>query len=217
MPGRDEFSGLITNLERELQRTDVSVHKNQFITAATLLVHRPDAVIIATGALPYRPPGEFDEAHVVTAWDVIENRANVGKSVVIADWRCDWVGMELAEKLATEGCHVKLCVNGEMAGQNIQSYVRQGRLHRLGVEVIPYLRLFGANADTVYMQHVMTEEAVVHENTDTLVLAYGHKSQLSLYDELVGEFEELHAIGDCLSPRTAEEAILEGLKVASAI
>ena len=29
-------------------------------------------------------------------------------------------------------------------------------LHRLGVQVIPNMRLFGADKDTVYMQHIMT-------------------------------------------------------------
>ena len=156
----------------------------------------------------------------MSAWDVIENRANVGKSVVIADWRCDWIGLGLAEKLASESCTVKLCVNGEMAGQSIQSYVRQqwvGRLHRLGVEVVPYMRLFGADADTVYMQHVITDDAVLFEDTETLVLAYGHQGELALYEALEGKLEAVHAIGDCLSPRTAEEAVLEGLKVGAVI
>ena len=220
LPGRSEFGGLITNLEREVERYGVDVRTNTSVTAATMLDSRPDAVVVATGATPYLPPGEFDEAHSVTAWDVIENRANVGKSVVIADWRCDWIGLGLAEKLASEGCDVTLCVNGEMAGQSIQSYVRQvwiGRLHKLGVRVVPYVRLFGADSSAVYMQHVMTEEAVVFDDIETLVLAYGHQSELSLYEELGEHFEDLHAVGDCLSPRTAEEAVLEGLRVGASL
>ena len=31
------------------------------------------------------------------------------------------------------------------------------------------------------------------------------------------DFDDLHAVGDCLSPRTAEEAVLEGLKVGASI
>ena len=189
LPGRAEFGGLITNLEHEIHRVGVQVRKNTDVDAEMLLADAPDAAIIATGAIPYRPPGEFEEAHVVTAWEVIDNRANVGKSVVVADWRCDWVGMGIAERLASEGCTVKLCVNGEMAGETIQSYVRQqwaGRLHQLGVEVVPYLRLFGADADTVYMQHIMTGDAVLCEQTDTLVLACGHQAELELYEALEG-------------------------------
>ena len=220
LPGRAEFGGLITNFETEIQRYGVEVRRNTELTTELLLADAPQTVIVATGATPYVPPGEFEDGHVVTAWDVIENRANVGKSVVIADWRCDWVGLGIAEKLASEGCTVKLCVNGEMAGQRIQSYVRQqwiGQLHRLGVEVVPYMRIFGADADTVYMQHVMTGEAVLYHQTDTLVLAYGHRSDLALYEALEDKIEDLHAIGDCLSPRTAEEAVLEGLKVGAVV
>ena len=220
LPGRAEFGGLVTNLENELRRHAVSVRRNTEVTAPMLLADGPDAVVVATGARPYRPPGEFEDAHVVTAWEVIENRVNVGGSVVIADWRCDWVGMGLAEKLASEGCAVRLCVNGEMAGESIQSYVRwqwAGRLHRLGVRVMPYLRLFGADHDTVYMQHTMTGDPVLCEDVDTLVLACGHQAELALHDELEGRIEDLHAIGDCRSPRTAEEAVLEGLQVAASI
>ncbi len=220
LPDRSEFGGLITNLEHEIQKTGVSVRRRVEVTEEMLLEDQPDAVVIATGAVPYKPPGQFEEAHVVTAWEVLENRANVGNSVVVADWRCDWVGLGIAEKLASEGCSVRLCVNGEMAGQMLHAFLRYqwaGRLHKLGVEVVPYVRLFGANADTVYMQHVMTEEPVLYDDVDTLVLAYGHASVIDLFNTLNGKFEDLHAVGDCLSPRTAEEAVLEGLKVGAVI
>ena len=71
----------------------------------------------------------------------------------------------------------------------------------------------GADADTVYLQHVMSGEPVLLEGVDTLVLAYGHRSETALQRELDGRVAELHAVGDCLSPRTAEEAVLEGLRV----
>ena len=220
LPDRAEFGGLVTNLEYEIAKARVSVVRNVEVTEEMLLEEQPDAVIIATGAVPYRPAGQFEEAQVVTAWEVLENQVNVGHSVVVADWRCDWVGLGIAEKLAAEGCSVRLCVNGEMAGQMLHSYLRHqwaGRLHKLGVEVVPYMRLFAADSDTVYLQHVMSEEAVLFDGVDTLVLAYGHASVIGLYDTLRGKIEDLHAIGDCLSPRTAEEAVLEGLKVGAVI
>lgn len=220
LPDRHEFGGLIVNLQREVQKAGVHVVRNLDVTRDRVLEDQPQAVIIATGAVPYQPTGPFDEAQVVTAWDVLENRVNVGSSVVVADWRCDWVGLGIAEKLASEGCTVRLCVNGEMAGQMLHSFLRHqwiARLHNLGVEIMPYLRLFGADADTVYMQHVLSEDPVLCENVDTLVVAYGHSSVIDLYDALQGDIQELHAIGDCLSPRTAEEAILEGLKIGTVL
>jgi len=220
LPGRAEFGGLITNLQREIDRFAVTVRKNFDVTAEEILQDKPDAVVIATGAMPRIPQGEFEGAHIVTAWEVISGSANVGSRVVIADWRCDWIGLGVAEKLAADGCSVTLAVNGEMAGQSIQPYVRymwQAKLQSLGVRIVPYMRLFGADSDTVYLQHVVSNEPVLCEEVDTLVLAYGHDAVTTLHDELDGKVEELHAIGDCVSPRTAEEAVLEGLKTGSVL
>ncbi len=220
LPGRAEFGGLVTNLMTEIRRFGVSVKLNTEVLREFIEQQSPDAVIVATGSRPRIPVGEFEGAHMVTSQDVIEGRVNVGKSVVIADWACDWAGLGLAEMLASDGCSVKLCVNGEMAGQSIQSYVRTiwaGRLHRLGVQILPLVRLFGADADTVYFQHVMSGEPVICESVDTLVLSYGNVSENKLYDELVGGPIDVHGIGDCMSPRTAEEAVLEGLKAGASV
>ncbi|MFL5258333.1 MAG: FAD-dependent oxidoreductase, partial [Hyphomicrobiales bacterium] len=180
LPGRAEFGGIIPNLEREMQRAGVDMRTNVRLDRAQLDETTPDAVVIATGARPYWPPFEGrDSAQCVDAWQVLEGRVNVGSSVVIADWRADWIGIGLAEKLAREGCKVRLCVNGLMAGETVPWYVRDeavGRLHKLGVEITPYARFFGADCNTVYMQHATSGEPIILEEIDTLVLSQGHES-----------------------------------------
>jgi hypothetical protein len=107
-----------------------------------------------------------------------------------------------------------------MPGQTIQMYVRDrwaGELHRLGVEVIPYARLFGADATSAYLQHVISGEPIIVEEVDTVVTALGHHSVTALADELDGWPGEVHMVGDCLAPRTAEEAVLDGLRVGTEI
>ena len=86
-------------------------------------------------------------------------------------------------------------------------------LHRLGVEVIPFMRLFGCDDDTVYMQHTASGEAVLMESVDTLVLSQGHLPQSALAGE-INDLTEVHLIGDALAARTAEEAVFDGLNVA---
>ncbi|MDE0047411.1 MAG: FAD-dependent oxidoreductase [bacterium] len=221
LPGRAEFGGIVTNLSREMELAGVEVIRNRKVTRELVETEAPDVVIVATGAVPAPVDIEGgDEAHVVEAWSVVRGEANVGGNVVIADWRCDWIGLGLAEHLARNGCNVTLAVDGYMPGQTIQMYVRDhwaGILQKLGVKVIPYARLFGADADSVYLQHATSGEAMIVEDVDTLVTALGHHSVTDLADELEDWTGELHLVGDCLAPRTAEEAVLEGLKTAAEI
>jgi len=215
LPGRAEFGGLTTNLEYEVRKAGVEIRLNTRVDRDWIDANQVDVIIAATGARPYRPelPGE-DEAEVVDAWQVLNGQVKVGTNVVIADWRADWVGMGLAELLARQGSRVRLAVNGICAGQEIQSYMRDqwaGTLHKLGVEVIPYARLFGVDSDSVYLQHTLSNEAIVCDEVDTLVLALGHSSNTELEAILKDMRIEYRLVGDCMSPRTAEEAVYEGM------
>ncbi|MCH8998709.1 MAG: FAD-dependent oxidoreductase, partial [Proteobacteria bacterium] len=215
IPGRAEFGGLITNLERELELAGVSLRKATPVTRALVEAERPDAVVIATGAGPHLPEAERCEgAQIADAWRVLRGEANVGARVVVSDWRGDWIGMGVAEKLARAGCQVRLAVNGPLAGHMLQLYLRDhwnGILHGLGVAVTPYLRFYGADSDSAYFQHSVSGAPVVLEQVDTVVIAHGQVSETALEAELDGCAAELHLIGDCLSPRSAEEAVYEGL------
>ena len=102
-----------------------------------------------------------------------------------------------------------------MPGEHLPMMVRDGwmgQLHKFGVEVIPYARLYGADDTSVFMQHVTSGEPIICDDVETLVLAAPHKREAGLWEELYGTGVELHLIGDALAPRTAEEAVLEGLR-----
>lgn len=219
LPGRAEFGGAITNLETEIARAGVTVCKNTLVDAAWVEQARPDAVVLATGARFRQPTLELlGEPTILSSWDVIAGAAVPSGHVVVADWRSDWVGLGVARQLAESGRKVTLAVNGYMAGQTLQQYVRDSMLAdaaRAGVRIVPNVRLYGADDDAVYLQHTLSLEPVVVDDVAALVVAHAPEPVVDLLDEL-GDYD-CTPIGDCLAPRTVEEAILEGMRAGHAV
>lgn len=214
LPDRAEFGGLVTNLLSELAHHRVGIRLNTRVTAAMVAGQRPDALILATGSVPFTPTIHGGEGHVVTARDVLGGCATPGNRVVIADWRCDQIGIGLAMLLVRRGHHVRLAVAGICAGQNLQQYVRDlwaGRLHEAGVEVIPYARLYGVDCDTAWFLHTASGAAVTLEGVDTVVTVEGNMPDAGLEREVAGLGVPFVTIGDCTIARSAEEAIHDGL------
>ncbi|SHK39239.1 2,4-dienoyl-CoA reductase [Shimia gijangensis] len=218
LPGRAEFGGLVSNLARELDQLDVEIRLKTKVTPDYVRQIAPDAVILATGSVPFTPDVDgLGEIHCTSAHEVLGGESGLGKKVVVADWRCDWIGIGVALRLAQNGHDVQLAVNGLHAGQNLQPYQRDvlvGQMHQAGVSILANARLFGADADTVYLQHTITGDAILCDSVDTLVLAYGTRPEILLESQLADSGIAILLAGDCLSPRTAEEAILEGMRAA---
>ena len=221
LPRRAEFGGIVTNLSRELELAQVRVFKGVRVDQALVEAENPDAVVIATGAKPFLPDMPDDgSVQVVDAWQVIRKEVKTGTRVVVADWRCDWIGPGIAEMLVNDGCSVELAVNGTHPGELLPLYVRDNlaaELYKSGVRVTPYARLYGCDSGTVYMQHSVSEQPILYENIDTLVLCLGHEPVDGLSARLIEQGRDVHIIGDSMAPRTAEEAVYEGLKVGTAL
>jgi 2,4-dienoyl-CoA reductase-like NADH-dependent reductase (Old Yellow Enzyme family) len=218
LPGRAEFGGLVTNLMREMEIAGVALRLATPVDRALIDAEAPEVVIAATGARPYWPAfAREGDLQVLDAWQVLQGSATAGNSVVVIDWRADWIGIGIAAHLAQQGRSVRLAVSGIAAGEILPYYVRDdsaATLHKLGVTVMPYMRLYGCDSNTVYLQHIASGEAVVIEAVDTLVLCAGHEPVSELTDALEDMGPRLRIVGDAAAPRTAEEAVFEGFKAA---
>ena len=140
---------------------------------------------------------------------------DLGRRTVVADAKLDWTAIGVALKLAAAGRSVRLAVAGDVAGQNIPQGVRSyclGELHKHNVEVLTHLSFKACVARDVHFLHMMSGTDVVCEDTDTLIVADGAEQNIELEHELSGFGGVQFLAGDCLAPRTAEEAVLEGLR-----
>lgn len=227
LPGRAEFGGVATNLRYEAESAGARIELGSPVDRELVEREQPDVVVIATGGLPRRPPLEIlGSPTILDAWELLAGAALPDGHVVVADWPCDWIGPGLALHASLTRSPVTLAVNGYMPGQRIQQYVRDGliaELHRRHVAIIPMARLYGADDDTVYLTHTTSGEPLIVEDVASLVLAQGQvangalAAELAELAELAEDGIESVLIGDCLAPRTVEEAVLEGLKAAAAL
>ncbi len=218
VPGREEFGELVSNLKRDLDYYRVDVRLNVEATKEMILNMAPDEVIIATGGNPYIPHAKgMDLPHVVTAWDILSRRKEPGKKVVVADWKGDMTGVGVALYLKELGCDVELVTSCYQVGHSIQEKVRSFVLTQLflnEVEMTSQYKISEVTEDSVAFSNIYTGQKIKRENVDTVVLAYGLLQENSLFHQLKEHMSTIHRIGDSLIPRTVEEAILEGFKLA---
>ena len=200
-PGHAELAAaLLRNYERLLEGVEVRLGEH---------VEEPpdaDAVILATGARPYMPDLP-DFNGVLTAWSVLRGGRPEGKRVVIADWGGDASGLDAAELLAASGYEVAVTIGSAAFGETLHQYQRNlyaGRLYRAGIEIWHHLELASWEGRRASFTNVFAPELVADLEADALVLALGRVPVREL--DVQGAVE----VGDRLSPRSLEEAILEG-------
>ena len=65
----------------------------------------------------------------------------------------------------------------------------------------------------VKARDIYTNEPILFEGYDTIVLDMGNMVDDRLYRQLKGQVKELYRAGDCVAPRGIDMAILEGRRL----
>ncbi len=171
-----------------------------------------DVVVVATGARPYAPPlPEQLPFAVVQAWDAIAAPQSIEGPVLLADWGGGWTGLDAAETLANAGLDVVHACAATLQGEAIHQYQRNlylARLDDLDVAIWHHTELAVVAGEAV-LRHVYSGRTIPLPPVRTLVLAQGREPVDELWLQLENDPRAVRA-GDVLSPRSAEEAILEG-------
>ena len=211
-PMHEELArSLARNYERLLRGVEIRLETEAGAEAVAEL--EPALVVVATGARPYVPDVTLEGVMAVLAWEVLAGPAPEGRRVVVADWGGDASGLAAAELLAAAGSEVTLALGSAAFGEALHQYQRNlyaQRLYRAGVTIAHHLDLLGATADGVRFRNLFAPELETTLPADLLVLACGRVPERGLPEELHALGLAVEEAGDCLSPRSAEEAILEG-------
>jgi len=208
-----EFAEVGKYFMNVLPKLGVKIYYNIEADVSKVLAEKPDVVIVAVGASPLIPPIPGVES-AVTAFDVLMNKVEVGKRVVVIGG--GGVGCNTAAKLADEGKDVTLVEMLPKIGQDIGITTRWTVLLYLrerGVKILTNKRAVEIKRGALVIEDVQSGERN-EIPCDTVILAVGTKPNDGLYDELVGKVPEVYKIGDCAKPRKAIDATHEAADLA---
>lgn len=218
-PFKQETSWIVEDLEFQLHKQKVSIHKGQEVTMDIIEQVRPEVGIFATGASPLIPDiMGVEKANVVTYQDVLASRAKTGERLVVIGGGSS--GVETSEFLADQGKKVIICEMLEDVITDVERISRKLALKRLsekGVRILINCKATEIKPDGLVIKRNEIEESI---GADTVVLSAGAKSNR----EIIGLFKaknakgiELYEIGDCVEPRKALDAIREGAEIGEQI
>lgn len=203
---------LLPYKKQQLVDAGVDVKCNTIVDKAYLEETKPDAVVMATGAVPKSIPiGRTDyQFNVVQGNDVIMGTAEVGQNVVVIGGR--FIGMEAATHLANQGKHVSLVDVAEI-GQNCNPRlggVYRNRLVESGVYQYPNCPVRRFTKTGVEITHMHLPLLL---KADTVVFAVGTKPQNELA-KVLDELKIFHVeAGDCKRIGDALLAIRDGAEI----
>ncbi|MEA1959291.1 MAG: FAD-dependent oxidoreductase [Chloroflexota bacterium] len=218
VPGKELFDKFTAYLKRQMEKSNVEINLNSEITKARVVEAKPDAVIVATGAIPCGLPIKgADGPNVVQAIDVITGKADAKGQTVVIGGR--FIGLEVALLLAERDKQVTIVTKAPL-GEN-GSKLERMTYRTLARKLIELRVPMFVNTAVIEI----TDKAVIMNwggeifslPADTVVLAVGAKADDSLAQELEGVVPEVHVIGDSAKPSDAAAAVASAAKMAAKI
>jgi mycofactocin system FadH/OYE family oxidoreductase 2 len=223
-PGREEFGALVEDLLDECLRLGVDVRTGTEVDLAAIQRQEPDVVVLAAGARPALPGWAAGLDRVVDVRDVLRGSADPSGVVLVYDELGFHQGTSVAELLAAEGCVVEIMTSGMVVGQDLGLTLDMPGFHcrarGAGIRLSTDRTVLGAAAAPsgvrlTVLHHLV---GVVSEVAcDWVVCAVPPVPENELWTELRSHDVPVHRIGDCVAPRRAHAAVLEGYRVGAAL
>ena len=214
VPNRAEFGDLIRNQLTECARLGVIIEYGVGVWPGLIEERMPDSVIVAMGAEPSRPWWVAGDAvQVADVCEVLDGSAEPFGHVVIVDEIGFHHATSVAELLADRGCSVEIVTPGMVVGQDLGITLdMENWWMRAGAKGIVQ------TTDLVPMGFAGGELTLLHHPTginhtrrpDWVVLAVPPNPVEWLYHDLKAAGVNVQRVGDCLAPRRAHAAVVDG-------
>ncbi|UCF84529.1 MAG: FAD-dependent oxidoreductase [Desulfobacteraceae bacterium] len=215
-PGRQGMEGVVLYLCHMLEKLQVPVVTGVEVTYEMVLEENPDAVIVATGSRPkMKPvPGEYGPPSVLNVWEALEGQFHVGEKVLFIDENGGHHATATVELLADQDKKVHMVTSDLFIGIELAPigdlYLSRQRLLHKGISFTSDVVVDEIDGNRVKARDIYTNEPILFQHYDTIVLDMGNVANDQIYRQLKGHIKELYRAGDCVAPRGIDMAILEG-------
>ena len=221
VPNRAEFGDLVRNQLNECRRLGVTITYGITVDAAFVADQRPDAVVVATGAEASTPwwvtPGA---SNVVDIRAVLDGTVKPDGDVLVIDEIGFHHATSTAELLADRGCRVEIATNAMVVGQDLGITLDMenwwSRATAKGIVQSTDLVPVAMDGRTVQLLHHPTGSMQTRV-PDWIVLAVPAAPADALYFELSARGVTVLRVGDCIAPRRAHAAVIDGDRVGAAL
>lgn len=212
-PAKGEIKKFKEFLLREIGRLPIQVMHGE-LDGKTLKGLSPDFMVVAVGGRPLRMEGPgFENEKVISAWDVLFRRKEVGRRVVIIGG--GQVGLETAHFLLEEGKEITVLEMLKRVGQDMSLKARKMVLEILvqnGVEILTEAKALSVEKGDVVFSRAGVVDRV--KGVDSIVVAVGTAPQEIGALDLGRSGIPIRWIGDAAIPKKLFDAIHEGFNVA---
>ncbi|MGD9998842.1 MAG: mycofactocin system FadH/OYE family oxidoreductase 2 [Ilumatobacteraceae bacterium] len=226
VPNRAELGDMIRNQLTECRRLGVTIHYGVGVWAGFVTERDPDHVIVATGAEPQRPwwvpEGATNVADVaeVLSGSLAGGGPSSGDAVVVVDEIGFHHATSVAELLADRGCSVEIVTPGMVVGQDLGITLDMEnwwmRATAKGIVQSTDLVPMGLSGDELTLLHHPTGQNQTR-HLDWLVLAVPPNPVEWLYHDLRAAGVSVERAGDCVAPRRAHAAVVDGERAGAAV
>jgi NADPH-dependent 2,4-dienoyl-CoA reductase/sulfur reductase-like enzyme len=193
-------------------KLDIKVELGKGATPTMIKEFEPEAVVVATGAVPIVPEKwNGKRFNTVNALEVLGGFRGIKERIVVVGGGL--IGCETAEFLSEQYKDIIILEMLEKIGSDIGPTLRPHLLERMkaaGIQTEVGVKITEINDKGVMGLRDGRSEFY---NAGTIVIAIGMKSENQFAQDLKSIIPGINVVGDCINPRRIREAIAEGYNI----